>query len=85
MQVDDNARFILRILMFMVSFFLMLDLIDRYQGIDTMTGIIALSMALGSIVVIFLFIFYRKHLVETPGTNSGGLSVGTNGLYDNQN
>lgn len=64
MQVDDNARFILRIIMFLVSFFLMLDLIDRYKGIDTTTGIIALSMALGSIVAIFLFMFSRKHLID---------------------
>mgnify|MGYP006893305076 CR=1 FL=1 len=64
MQVDDNHRFILRMLMFIVSFFLMLDLIDRYKGIDTTTGIIALSMALGSIIAIFWFVFSRKHLVD---------------------
>lgn len=69
MKIDDNARFVLRILMFCLSFFLILDLIERYDGVDTQTGILALSMGLAAIVGIFLFIFSQGRKAKVASSH----------------
>tara|TARA_B110000305_G_C19129356_1_gene488140 strand:+ start:455 stop:727 length:273 start_codon:yes stop_codon:yes gene_type:complete len=76
MKIDDNARFVLRILMFCLSFFLILDLIERYDGVDTQTGILALSMGLAAIVGIFLFIFSQGRKTKLASGSSQEFTTG---------
>jgi Na+/melibiose symporter-like transporter len=65
MFVTIHSRFIMRIIMFMISFFLLLDFMDRYNGVDTIQGISCLGCIMIISMILFIVFFAKKESVCT--------------------
>lgn len=66
MPITFHTRLFMRIAMFFVTLFLLLDLIDRYDGVDTNQSLIGLGVGIIFTILLFFLFFARKN-VDTGG------------------